>query len=125
MLGAITSRAEAQVTRLSLLYALLDLSEVIEQEHLLAALAVWEYCEASARCIFGDTLGYPDADLILRKLRNAPGGLTRTDISNLFGRNRSEVQMDDALGYLEQRGLAVHGVERQGQGRPAERWRTA
>ena len=44
--GAVTSRAEAQVVRLSLIYALLDCSPVIRQEHLLAALALWEYCEA-------------------------------------------------------------------------------
>ena len=111
MLGSIISRAEAQVTRLSLLYALLDESKEIGQEHLLAALAVWNYCEASARCIFGDALGYPDADRILSKLRMESQGLTRTDIRDLFKRNRSEAQVDAALSYLQST-----------EGRPLERW---
>src|SRR5215472_9069188 len=121
MLGSIISRAEAQVTRLSLLYALLDESKEIGQEHLLAALAVWDYCEASARYIFSDALGYPDADRILSKLRRESQGLTRTDIRNLFQRNRSEALIDTALSYLQQRGLAVSSEERT-EGRPVERW---
>jgi len=120
MLGSIISRAEAQVTRLSLLYALLDESKEIGQEHLLAALAVWDYCEASARYIFG-ALGYPDTDRILSMLRKESQGLTRTDIRNLFQRNRSEAQIDAALSYLQHRGLAVSSEERT-EGRPVERW---
>ena len=51
--GAATQRAHAQTLRLSLLYALLDGSGLIRAEHLRAALAVWKYCEASAKRIFG------------------------------------------------------------------------
>ena len=43
--GAATSRAEAQVIRLALLYALLARSDEIQPEHLKAALAFWRYCE--------------------------------------------------------------------------------
>ena len=55
--GAVTSRAEAQTMRLALLYALLDSSDCIRREHLVAALALWEYVEASAQCVFGDSMG--------------------------------------------------------------------
>ena len=65
----ILGRAEAQVLRLALVYALLDRSAFIDAPHLLAALACWDYAEASARYIFGDTLGDPVADEILRALR--------------------------------------------------------
>ena len=41
--GAATARAEAHTVRLALLYALLDCSDVIELEHLEAALAFWAY----------------------------------------------------------------------------------
>lgn len=44
LLGAATSRAEAQVLRLSAIYAVLDCSETIRVDHLQAALAVWDYC---------------------------------------------------------------------------------
>jgi hypothetical protein len=45
-------RAEAQVLRLSAIYAALDRSAFIEPAHLQAALAVWDYCQASARLFF-------------------------------------------------------------------------
>ena len=43
--GSMTARAEAQVVRLSTLYALLDSSNLIRMEHLKAAQEVWAYCE--------------------------------------------------------------------------------
>ena len=64
LLGAATSRAEAQVLRLSAIYAILDQSLVVRVEHLQAALSVWDYCYASARLIFGDATGDPTADRI-------------------------------------------------------------
>ena len=53
MLGAITGRAEAQVMRLSAIHALLDKSPLIRPEHHEAAMALWRYCQQSARWIFG------------------------------------------------------------------------
>ena len=47
--GAITARAEAHVRRLAVIYALLDQRSIVGIEHLQAAIAVWDYCEASAR----------------------------------------------------------------------------
>src|SRR5262249_51046143 len=76
LLGAITGRAEAQVVRLALIYALLDSSNQINLAHLKAAVAVWEYCEASAARIFGKLVGDPVADEILRTLRQAAGGVS-------------------------------------------------
>lgn len=124
LLGSVTSRAPAQVVRLSLLYSLLDHSEVIRREHLLAALAVWDYCENSARFIFGDSLGYPEADRILKELRGRPQGLTRTEIRNLFNRNRSEAAIEGALVCLAERGLASC-LRAQTEGRPVELWKVA
>ena len=121
LLGSVTSRAEAQVVRLSLLYALLDCSPVIRREHLHAALAVWDYCENSARYIFGDALGNPEADRILAELRANSEGLTRTEISGLFGRNRTQEEIGNALARLEERGLAVRTL-RPTSGRPEELW---
>jgi hypothetical protein len=39
------ARAPAQVLRLSMMYALLDMSTTIRKEHLEAALEIWRYCE--------------------------------------------------------------------------------
>jgi hypothetical protein len=121
LLGSVTSRAEAQVVRLSLLYALLDCSAVIRREHLHAALAVWDYCEASAKYIFGDSLGDPEAERILLALRANTRGLTRTEIRDLFGRNQREPVIEAALTALQERGLARRDTRQTG-GRPAEHW---
>jgi hypothetical protein len=121
LLGAVISRAEAQTMRLAMLYALLDGSASIAVAHLQAALAVWEYCEASARCIFGGALGDAVADRILRALRSTPEGLTRTDISDLFGRNKDQARIDRALSLLATVGVAKCAREQSG-GRPGERW---
>jgi len=121
LLGAATSRAEAQVMRLACLYALLDMSYVVQREHLEAALALWEYCEASVHYIFGDTLGDPVADDLLRALRAQPDGLTRTQMRDLFGRNRKACEMDRALGVLLEHSLA-RPIREPTTGRPIERW---
>lgn len=122
LFGAVISRAEAQVTRLSAIYALLDGSPVIQVQHLEAALAVWDYAEASAGYIFGDSLGDPVADTILKALRSTPEGLTRDDIRNLFGRNQPAPRIVRASNSLLEQGLARREREEDTGGRPAERW---
>ena len=57
LFGAVVGRAEAQVVRLASIYAVMDLSRTIEEKHLMAALAIWDYAEDSARYIFGDAYG--------------------------------------------------------------------
>ena len=122
MFGAVTSRAEAQVVRLSCLYALLDESALVEEQHLKAALAVWSYCEQSAMYIFGNELGDEVADEIRRCLRvAAPEGLTRTELRDLFGRHKSAARIGAALAALQERGLVAMRRE-QTDGRPVEVW---
>jgi hypothetical protein len=119
--GALLARAEAHVLRLSMLYALIDRSPTIQEPHLLAALAVWDYCERSVYYIFGDELGDPVADDLLRLLRTCPSGLTRTEIRDYFQRNASADRITRALGLLLQHKLARKEQQETG-GRPCERW---
>ena len=121
LLGAMIARAEAQAMRIACIYALLDRSPVVQREHLLGALAVWDYCEASARYIFGEALGDPIADQLLRALHHALDGLTQTQIRDHFGRHTKGHVIDRALGALLERGLA-HVDSQQTGGRPVERW---
>jgi hypothetical protein len=122
LLGAVTARAEAQVLRLSLLYALLDSSPIITVDHLSAAMAVWDYCQASAEYIFGRTLGDPVADLILEKLTKAANGLSRTDINRLFSSHVESARVAAALALLEHAG-EIKLEKRETGGRAAEVWR--
>jgi hypothetical protein len=122
LLGAITARGEAQVLRLSCLYALLDKTDTVDVPHLEAAYALWRYCEASARYVFGPILGHPLADDIWRMLRQmAPEGMTRTDINNALGRNYKSVTLGQALDRLLREGHARCTVEKT-SGRPVEWW---
>ncbi len=118
--GAMTDRAEAHVLRLSLLYALLDGSPVITAEHLVGALALWDYCAPSARFVFGDALGDPVADRILMALRGG-GPLDRTQLNELFGRHAKGPQLDRALAALLAAGKARTWSEATG-GRPRTMW---
>lgn len=122
LLGAITSRSVPQTMRLACLYALLDQSEVVRADHLMAAIALWEYCSASAKFIFGDALGDPTADTILQALRRAPDGLDRTTISSLFSRHCPANEIFRALTLLQENGLAVRKPSPDGAGRPSEVW---
>lgn len=116
--GAVTARAEAQCLRLSVLYALLDGSGVVDIEHLEAAWALWQYCEESAVFVFGDRLGDDVADRLLEALRDAgPAGLDGTAQRDLFGRNLPGRRLALARAELEQLGLARSRTEGTG-GRP-------
>ena len=122
MFGAVTSRAEAQVARLACVYAVLDGSRIIKREHLEAALALWQYAEDSARYLFGDSLGDPDADTILAAGRPAgASGLTRTQINRLFSGNRKAEAIETSLQLLEKHRLA-RSCDEKTRGRPSERW---
>jgi hypothetical protein len=118
----VVGRAEAQVVRLAALYAVMGESHEIEREHLLAALALWDYSEKSARYIFGDATGDPVADQITEGLRAAgKDGMTKTEISHLFGRNRSAERIAQALSLLLTGGRVRRKTQKTG-GRQAERW---
>jgi hypothetical protein len=121
LVGAVTSRAEAQVLRIALIYALLDETDRIEVSHLNAALAVWKYCEQSAEVIFGTSTGDPLADDIIRMLKASPDGMTRTDLYNALGRHQSSDAIGRSLGNLLKAGLA-HSETRATKGRSEERW---
>jgi hypothetical protein len=115
LLGAVTSRAEAQVLRLSTLYAVMDCSPVVRKEHLEAALALWEYTEASAAYIFGETASHSDkgtrnadADRVITALKEAGDqGLDMTGIHKLFNNYKSSEQREELLAQLEKAGRVM------------------
>jgi len=125
LFGCATSRAEAQVLRLSMLYALLDKTDTITVEHLRAALAVWRYCQDSAAYLFGNRLGDPEAEKALTAIRQAADGLTRDELrNNVFKRHMLAEKLDAVLERLLERGLVAKSMQ-QTHGRPCERWKAA
>ena len=69
-------------------------------------------------------MGNGMADRILRELGSKSQGLTRTEISGLFGRNANADELDQALQILRQLGMATMQSTKGSQegGRPEERW---
>jgi hypothetical protein len=122
LVGAATSRAEAQVLRLAAAYAVLDCSRRVRVEHLRAALGLWNYCSASAQYIFAGATGRSVADRIHDTLENAGAkGMSRTQLRDLFGRHESSRQIDEALADLESRGV-VSRREESTRGRSRAVW---
>ena len=119
--GAVISRSEAQTMRLAAIYALLDQSIVIHECHLQAALAVWNYAEASAKWIFGEAFGDPTVDRILETLKNSPAGCSRSALRDLFSRHLAASEIGQALETLSRENLARCEHVTTG-GRPKEVW---
>ena len=120
MVAAVTDRAEAQVLRLSMLYALLDMKSIIEPKHLEAAMALWQYAEDSARWIFGNSTGDTLADKILAIVRQKP--VTTKEIHDLTNRHYTADRIQHALNKLLRLKLILVSKDKHTGGRPAQRW---
>lgn len=119
LIGALTARAEAYVTRLACIYALLEHSTEIKPEHLRAALAVWEYAEASVKFIFGNSLGGPLVSELRDALSQRP--MTKTEINDYFKGHKSSRQINEALQTLQKTGKAKN-QDIKTRGRKKEVW---
>lgn len=108
MLGAISARAEAQVTRLALVYALVDAEDAVDVPHLDAAREVWRYAVDSARYIFGDSTGNRHADVLLGWL--ASGEVAWSEAKRELGM-RTAADMQEVVNVLVSAGLAELGEQ--------------
>ena len=122
LVGAATSRAEAQTRRIATIYALMDESEEVRILHLKAALEIWRYCQQSAQFIFGRRQPKTIENEIVELLRRAKEkGVSRTEISAAFSRHRNRYEISTVLERLKNSGCAKpRKVDTDG--RPAERW---
>ena len=118
LLGAVTDRAEPQIMRLSMLFALIDQSTIVRVEHLRAAEALWQYSFDSAQYVFGSALGDPLADKVLGIIRSQ-SSVTKTELhAGLSGHVKAK-DLDRALGILISRKL-ISFASRKSAGRTAE-----
>ena len=115
-------RAHPQIMRLALIYSVLDMSEQIQVEHLEAALALWEYSEASMVYALGSTTTSSTPTARIRStILNAAGPVSKSDLL----RQHRGVMDDDLvviLAALERDGEIVRSPSEGGRGRPAEKW---
>jgi hypothetical protein len=122
IVSATIDRGDVFMLRFQQLYALADHTIMINEQHVRAAEALWKYCEASARYLFGERLGDSKAEKILDALRKHPEGLTRTEINVIvFKRNVKSERIDEALVVLLRADWIERRVEKT-SGRDTERF---
>jgi hypothetical protein len=122
-LGLVTSRAAPHVIRLGMQYALLDRTAQISADHLQAALAIWYAAARSAAHIWGEGTGNRNADRILAALREAPGGLTRSEIRlKVFQNSIPAARVKAALALLLAVGRIREVKDTNTGGAPAHRY---
>jgi len=118
LLGAAVARADAQLLRLSVMFALADGAREVARSHLEAAYDLWRYCRESAEQLFGPLSGVPQLDRLREALQGAGAdGLSKTDIQRLFGRHLSADRLRYLTDELVERGDADWTTEETG-GRP-------
>lgn len=115
-LSGIADRARPQVVRLALIYAVLDGSELIDRQHLAAALEVWRYCQSSAQTIFNRGNRSSSDINRLKEFVVERGKVSRTQVSTeLFKRKRSKDDLDQLFDVLAGDGFRI--TEASGDGR--------
>lgn len=105
LVGCVVNRAEALTMRLAMIYALLDASSMVRDDHLQAALALWAYCKESAEYIFSGRGEDGMSQRILDALQDGP--LYLSDIYQLFSNHATRKQVRNALSELVASGKIV------------------
>lgn len=120
----LSARAPANVLRLSMIFALVDRSSIIEIEHLLSANEVWEYNLKSIKSIFREGLNGHLGKLARALEKAHPNWMTGKEVSAVFSYNLKSKELDELKRQLEDMGM----MERQRsqpsgkRGRPLERY---
>jgi hypothetical protein len=123
LIGDLTARWGAHILRLSLLYALLDMSPIVRSPHLRAAKAVWEYSVRSIEYLFAGKSGDSLHDKIYAVLQSGPK--QAKEFYRHIGELKS-VDVNAALEQMENNGLVKRIDQSTGKrGRPAQVWSLA
>jgi len=122
LVGCVINRGEAQVVRLAMIYCLLDGMTTIDLVHLESAVALWRYCEQSARHIFHGRQTDGVAEKILKALAEKP--LTSTEIHRLFANHVSKDRLSAVLSQLKGSNQIENEQYRsEGQKKPTTFWK--
>lgn len=121
MVGVLSSRAEAQVVRLSLLQALINRKNVIDEDCLLSALAIHDYCIDSLNYIFGNLTGNSKADKLLEFIKSQPDGVKKGLIYKHFHNKTEAEEVNQNLEILMSMNL-IRVKKVPTGGRDAEIW---
>lgn len=122
LFGGMTSRAESQVRRLAMIYALLDCRDTVDAPHLWAALDLWAYAESTCRYLFGETkqsTSDPAADLV-QWIKSRGGKVTARELARGRSCYRGSGAAEAGLQELVNSGLGRWlSQDTDSRGRPA------
>jgi Protein of unknown function (DUF3987) len=120
----VSERGMMWVMRIALVLALCEDVRVITRAHLDAALAMWDYAEATAIFQFPTIIGTKSVDDISAELRGAgKKGLTRTEIRKRVGSRASSSDIEQGLKDMEKLGMAkMTAVKRSARGPLTQVW---
>jgi DNA repair photolyase len=118
----VESRENAHISKLALLYALLDKSPVISAKHLQAAIAAWKYSRDSSRVLFPSQASKRnlDEEKIMKLLGQHTDGLTTSQVTFMALQNNKSAE--PILKKLESDGKVKSIVVKPPTGRPSDRW---
>lgn len=124
VVASVLARAVPQVLRLSLVCALADGSRVIDKPHLAAALAVWNYSEATVEWAFGRHIDPVETEALLAYVAaGGHAGRTRTEISvEHYKKHRKSAEIKGTLGDLVADGRVRQEVDSSRPGPPVARY---
>ncbi|WAM35593.1 helix-turn-helix transcriptional regulator [Caldicellulosiruptor acetigenus] len=121
--AALIGRAEAQILRLSLIYALMDGSDRITPEHICTARLVWDYCQKSVEFIFSEFNREKESSMVLNlltALKDKP--LSQSEIAiNVFKGHITANKLVKLLKKLNAQGL-IEAKKEKTAGRPKTLW---
>jgi hypothetical protein len=98
LVGSVINRAEPQIKRLAIIYALIDNKYEIDIPHIKAARAFWDYAEASAKYIFSRHDENSLREKIITALRL--GEKSKSELHKVFNNNIDAKKINDALDEL-------------------------
>jgi hypothetical protein len=107
--------------RLASIFALADRSAEIQDAHLDAALAIWDYSARSLRFIFPDDVD-PKDEKLLKALEERPDMTKREIARDVFRNHLSTESLDSMLGRLLAYRMIEASEPKSTGGRPAVRY---
>jgi hypothetical protein len=120
--GAATSKAAAMTMRLAMIYAVLDRQWEVYRTHLESALAVWDYCDATAKALFGDGMADAKMAKLLAALEECPDGMHRTQIRReVFKSHIGSDELNRLLALARDSGNLVY-IEQKNNGTKYQNW---
>jgi hypothetical protein len=111
--GALLQRDRTHLLRLAMIYAILDCRVCINENHLKAALAVWDYAKQTVQRIFGNMKGSSVAEKIYDFILIS-GEVSTREIYDHLSRNVSSKEIHIAILKLEVQGLVQTFTEKSG-----------